>query len=324
MPHKGFFTQGVTVLLKQKVTLADIEPMLKPFKIVKRKDDFDKWEFSGPSFLVEYRPEVNGFVSIDLVDQVWPDKMGDAKNETTLFGAWSMEHFGPFAFPGSLERAMQHCYSWEQGAEVAAQHQSFIRIRMSYVFGVPDNAPVLPKDCKPVDELNFITRIVMELLRHPAALCYFNPNGEVLAERAFMEKIIEHYDKAKLPPVDLWANRRMFKFNDGWMMMDTVGMQQLDLDDIETCYRSGSFNPSDIGLFLGNTSLYLTGAGAVIKSGETIDGLGKILFRAKQFKEGMATPPRATLRFHPEDRTTPPPEFGFDIVETKKKWQFWK
>jgi len=321
---KGFFTQGVAVLLKQKVTLADIEPLLKSFKIVKRNDDHEKWELSGPSFLVEYRPEVNGFVSIDIVDQVWPDKMGDTKTEPTVFAAWGMGHFGPFAFPGGLERARQHSYNWKEGSQAAAEHQGFIRIRISYVFGTPENAPVLPDDYKPVDELNFITQIVMELLRHPSAICYFNPNGELLAERAFMERVTAHYQKVKLPPVDLWANRRMFKFNESWMLMDTVGMQQLDLDDIEACYKSGSFYPGDIGLFLGNTSLYLAGAGAVIKDGETIDGPNKVLFRAKRFNEAKAAPPRKTLRFHPLDRNVPPAEFGFDPVEQKKKWQFWK
>ena len=181
MPTKGLFTQGVSILLKQTVTLDDIEPLLTTFKIAMRKDEFENWEFSGPSLVVEYRPEVNGFVSIDIVDQVWPDRMGDTKNESLLFGAWSMGHFGPFAFPGNLERAIQHCHAWKQARQVAVQHQGFIRIRSSYVFGAPDNAPVMPKDYKPVDELNFITRIVMELLRHSAALCYFNPNGELLA-----------------------------------------------------------------------------------------------------------------------------------------------
>jgi hypothetical protein len=182
----------------------------------------------------------------------------------------------------------------------------------------------MPKDYKPVDELNFITRIVMELLRHPDALCYFNPNGELLAERSFMEKVLDHYQKASLPPVDLWSNRRMFKLKENWMMMDTVGMQQVDLDDIETSFRTDRFNANDVGLFLGNTSLYLTGAGPVVKDGETIDGPGGVLFRAQPFKEGMVTPPRKTLRFRPEDGTTPPTEFGFNIVEKKKGWQFWK
>lgn len=324
MPIKGFFTQGVTLLLKQKTTLPDIEPLLSAFKIVKRKNEFEHWEFGGPSFVVEFRPEVNGYVSVDIVDKVWPDHMGDTKNESTLFGAWGMGHFGPFAFPGSLERARQHSYTWKRGAQVATQHQSFIRIRTSYAFGAPDDAPVMPRDCKPVNELDFITRIAMDLLRHPDALCYFNPNGELLAERPFMEQVIEHYRKVNLPPLDLWANIRMFKLKDNWMMMDTVGMQQLDLADVEACFRTDHFKPNDIGLFLRNTSLYLSGTGPVIKDGETIDGPGGLLFRAKPFKEGMVTPPRATLRFRPEDGTTALPEFGFGTIENKKKWQFWK
>jgi hypothetical protein len=324
MPAKGFFTQGVTVLLKQTVTLADLEPMLKSFKIVKRNESFDKWQFSGPSLLVEYRPEVNGYVSIDIVDQVWPDKMGDPHNESAIFAAWGMGYFGPFAYPGNLERAMQHCYAWKEGPRAVSQHRCFIRIRVSYAFGAPGDAPVLPKDYKPLDELNLVTSIVMELLRLPAAICYFNPNGELLAHREFMNKVIDHYRKAGLPPVDLWANRRMFKLNDGWMMMDTIGMKQVDLDDIEACFKHDRHKPADIGLFLGNTSLYLVGAGSVIKDGETIDGPGKVLFRGKHFNTGMVAPPRGTLRFQPLDGSTPPAEFGFDAVENKRKWQFWK
>ena len=312
------------MLLKQKITLADIEPLLGAFKIVRTNYEFEKWEFSGPSFLVEYRPEMNGYVSVDIVDRPWPDHMGDPKTEHTLFGAWGMGHFGPFAFPQGLERAGQHSNVCEQGPQFAAQHQGFIRIRISYGFGAADDAPVIPKDCKPVDELSFITRLAMELLRHPVALCYFNPNGELLAERPFMEQVIEHYRAANLPPIDLWTNRRRFILDSGWTMMDTVGMQQLDLQDIETCFRNDRFTPYDVRLFLANTSLYLTGPDAVFKDGETIDGPSGIFFRVKQFKEGMLAPPRSTLRFRPEDSTTPPPEFGFDIVGTKRKWQFWR
>jgi hypothetical protein len=324
MPTKGFFTQGVAVLFGRQITLDDIESFLTAFKIVKRKDEFEHWEFGGPSFTIEFRPEVNGYIAVDIVNGTWPDKMGDPKTEATLFGAWGMGHFGPFTFPGSLERALQHCYGWKQGPGIVAKHQSLVRIRSSYVFGTNENAPVLPNDYKPVDELNFIIRIVMDLLRHPDALCYFNPNGELLAERPFMQHVLDHYQKEKLPPVDLWSNRRMYKLNENWMLMDTVGMQQVDLDDIEACFCTDRFNPNDISLFLGNTSLYLAGAGPVIKDGETIDGPNGVMFRAQLFDEAMVTPPRKTLRFRPEDGTKPPPEFGFTIAEKKKGWQFWK
>lgn len=324
MPIKGSFTQCVAILLRQKVTLGEVEPLLGAFKIVKRTEEIEHWEFSGPSLLLSYRPEVNGYVSVDIVDRPWPDHMGDPKNEVTLFGAWGMGHFGPFAFPGSLERAGQHSYSCGQGKEFASQHQAFLRIRISYVFGASGDSLVMPKDCRPTDELGFITRIAMDLLQHPAALCYFNPNGEMLADRPFMSQVIEHYRKASLPPVDLWCNRRMFNLDDGWMMMDTVGMQQLDLQDVEACFRRDHFDPNDIGVFLGNTSLYLISSGSAFKDGDTIDGAGDMLFRAKQFKEAMVTPPRGTLRFRPEDGTTPPPDFGFGIAEKPKRWKFWK
>jgi hypothetical protein len=68
----------------------------------------------------------------------------------------------------------------------------------------------------------------------------------------------------------------------------------------------------------------LAGNGSVIKDDETIDGPKGALFRAQSFAEGMSPPPRKTLRFRPEDGTTPPPEFGFKVIETKKRWQFWK
>ncbi|MDJ0847938.1 MAG: hypothetical protein QNK04_06055 [Myxococcota bacterium] len=41
--------------------------------------------------------------------------MGDPQREPLLMGAWSMGHFGPFAYPGGLERAAQQCWGWAPG-----------------------------------------------------------------------------------------------------------------------------------------------------------------------------------------------------------------
>ena len=76
MPTKGFFTQGVAVLSGRNITLGDIEPLLGAFKIVKRNEDFKDWAFSGPSLTIEYKPEVNGYVSVDIVDRAWPGSHG--------------------------------------------------------------------------------------------------------------------------------------------------------------------------------------------------------------------------------------------------------
>jgi len=97
------------------------------------------------------------------------------------FGAWSMGHFGPLAFPGGLARARQHVWLWEAGRTVPEGHRGFIRIRMSYVFGTGQDARVLPENYQPLAEMMFLSRVVRALLNMSSVLCYFNPNGEVLA-----------------------------------------------------------------------------------------------------------------------------------------------
>jgi hypothetical protein len=318
---KGFFTQTVVVLFKQSPTLDELEPLLAAYRIGGRKDEFEHWEFGGPSFTVAFRLEVNGLCNVDIVNRRWPDHMGDPKTEMTLFGAWSMGHFGPLTFPQGLERAIQHCYNWPEGRTIAAQHESFVRIRLSYIFGAPKDAPVMPKDCNPAAELDFVMGIAKALLKHPAALCLFNPNGEVLCQSSFIDQVETHYRAKKLPPVDLFTNVRMFKVDEEWMLMDTVGMGQLDVHDVEVVFSRSAFKPSDIEGFLRNTSLYIAEHGEVIQDGHTIDGPGGALFRAKRFEEAFTAPPRHALRFRADKGRAPPAQFGF---ETKKRWQFWK
>src|SRR5213595_2300860 len=110
---KGFFTQGAAVLLSRAPTLDEIERLLHSFRIVRRDDEGGKPDLSGPSVILAFRPEVNGYVSVDLQSRPWPDHMGDPKSDPMLFGAWSMGHFGPLAFPGSLERAGHQSWSWD-------------------------------------------------------------------------------------------------------------------------------------------------------------------------------------------------------------------
>jgi hypothetical protein len=95
---KGFWTQGIAILLDSAVSLDEIEPLLGDFEIVRRVATGDSWEMGGDSLLIAFRPEVNGFVALDVVNRPWPDTMGDPENEITLFGAWSMGYFGPLTF----------------------------------------------------------------------------------------------------------------------------------------------------------------------------------------------------------------------------------
>jgi hypothetical protein len=305
---KGFFTQGVCVLLSRAATLDEIEPLLREFRIVRRIDDAQTPDMGGPSFTVAFRPDVNGYVSVDIQNRPWPDHMGDPKTEPMLFGAWSMGHFGPLAFPGNLLRAAQQSWSWEGAKGVPAQHRAFLRVRSSYVFGAADDAKVIPEEYDPLAELHFVTKVARALLRLPSALAYFNPNGETLLSGEMLDESLDFHAQHQLPPLNIWCNVRLFNPGNGWLLMDTVGMGQLDRPDCEACFPDGAYRPGEVDNFFRNCSTYLLEHGEVVKHGDTMNGPGGVNWRAHHVEEPLAEPPRAVLRWFPVDGSRPPPE----------------
>jgi hypothetical protein len=103
---KGSFTQSAIILLDGPVSTQSIASCLNDFDIVRTLEDSDdnKW-MCGPGLSLARRPDVNGYVVVDAFDQQWPDHTGDAKEQWQLFGAWTMGWFGPFTYPGNLQRA---------------------------------------------------------------------------------------------------------------------------------------------------------------------------------------------------------------------------
>ena len=305
---KGMFTQGICVLLERAVSLDEMEAALADFDIRKRLDTTEEWVFGGPALILPYRPDSNGLVSVDIVDREWPDHMGDAQNETMVFGAWSMGHFGPFAYPGGLQRAAQQCWGWEPGRTIPERHNAFVRIRSSYAFGAAEDDPIMPSDYEPLPELEFVTKLASSLLDLQGALCYFNPNGEMLRDQDGLRATLNYGWSNGLPPLDAWSNIRMFNINPEWSLMDTVGNGQLDIPDVEACFHSTSFDFNEIDSFLRNVSLYILNNGEVIKDGDTMDGPGGIRWQSHQFDNGMCDPPRRVLRWVPKDDRLLPPE----------------
>jgi hypothetical protein len=268
------------------------------------------WAFGGPTVIVPFRPESNGFVAVDTVDRVWPDDMGDPEDGTMVFGAWSMGHFGPFAFPGNLERATQQSWHWEEGKTAPLGHRAFLRVRCSYVFGVSDDSPILPSDYEPLDELLFITTVARDLLSLPSSICYFNPNGEVLSTSEGIDELMKRQHVQDLLPQELWVNVRLFNLtgHEPWVLMDTVGMWQLDVPDHEAAFRSDIYEPSDVALFLRNAADYVLHNGQIISDDDTMDGPGQIRWQAKTFEDPVCSPPRQVLRWLPCDNSAPPSE----------------
>jgi hypothetical protein len=313
--RKGQYTQGLAILLRNAVPLRAIEEQLKDFEVVKRIEARAK---RGPTVIVAYRPDVNGYVAIDVVDQPWPDQMGGAKADLEVFGAWALGHFGPGAWPGGLERACQHSWGWPDGG--ALQHQAFIRIRSSYVFGTDDNAPLWPEDYRPLEELKFATRMAGELIRLPEAICFFNPNGECALSPSEFFDTLSYHASANLMPLGLWSNVRFFRLegtNPEWCLMDTVGMSQLDAPDHEAFFQLDAYDTGQIGNFLRNASAYIVERGPIIRNGDTMDGPGNIWWQGFNVKQGHVVPPRRVVRWLPLDGRDPPAELAEVSMESQ-------
>lgn len=301
---KGLFTQTACLLTDGETTIEDIRAALeeKDFEIVKQAPPQKDWRLGGPTLVVEYDADVNGYIAIDVVNQPWPDSMGDPKTDSKTFAAWGMGHFGPYAFPGSLTRAGQHSFGWEGGKTVQQKHKGFIRIRLSYSFGAKDSDPVMPEDYEPLAELLVLNRIVLPLLKVAGVLCYFNPNGEVLRDRAtFREHFIECKKQDKIA-LALWSNIRFIHVNDRFWMMDTVGNAQLDLRDVEAIFPKSKYEAGAVDYYLRNVTLYLMGWDRKLQSGEEIDGPGEsdLSWTMEVLKEGAMSPLRRVLRLYPK------------------------
>jgi hypothetical protein len=293
---KGMFTQGAAVLFTTPPSLDSLASCFQHHQVLAKRPASSEWAMGGPTLLLPLRREVNGLWAVDVVEQLWPDTMGDPQQSPMVFGAWSMGHFGPFAYPGNLERASAQSWISPEVAAVVARHRAFVRIRSSYIFGAGQDAKVVPPDYDPVDELMQLTGIVRELLTHPDALCYFNPNGEVLADRNTFDETAAFNGEHQQPHVDLWTNVRMWNAGDGFQLMDTVGLSQLDLDDHEAVFRTEVVSPDEVARFLRNLSMYSVTRRPRFADAHTIDGPGG-LWRVRQVKDGAVSPPRPVLRW---------------------------
>jgi hypothetical protein len=210
-----------------------------------------------------------------------------------------MGFLGPHTFPGNLERAVQHSYAWEEAGAAASRHRAFLRVLSTYAIGAAESDPVAPADYEALPELDMVTSVAHWLMTLPGALAYFNPGGEMLHSPASLNEAMEHARAHGFAPLDVWTNVRMFDAGDGWTLMDTVGMQQLDLLDHEAAFQRGTVDGSEVANFLRNLTLYTTRNGEIIEDGDTIDGPGG-KWRARRMQEAVVSPPRSTVYWSPE------------------------
>jgi hypothetical protein len=313
---KGFFTQGVAILLREAITLEEVRSLLADFDILKDFPASESWEMSGPGFVIAYRPEVNGDVALDVVPHPWPDDMGDPKASPMRFTAWSTGQFGPFTYPGGLERSLQQSWSWREARDAVQAHTAFLRLKLTYLAGAKPEARVVPEGYSPIPELEFITRLGMALLKAPGAICWFDASGEVVLPRVLVQERWSFARAENVPAVDLWTNVRFFKFDETWRVMDTVGNAQLEVPDLEAVFPNNSVEAQNVDAFLRNATAYLATSRAKISDGDTMDGPGGERWKCYAFPKGLSPPPRNVIRWFPSSALMQAPARLRPLVKT--------
>jgi hypothetical protein len=279
---------------------------LEPVRSSDKVSETD-WIFGNIRLNARMRCHPRGCVGIDYVGRPWPDSMGNPTDDALVFGAWSMGMFGPFAWPGGLERAVQQSHAWPEAHAVVPTHDGFIRLRVSYPGG--QNDPVHPADYRPLPELDEVTGIASRLTQLPEALCYFNSSGEMLLSPNSLAEKLDWSAKQRLPSMDIWTNVRMYNLANqapGWFLMDTVGMLQLDVDDHEAMFPIESYKPKEVAQFLRNISIYVLAKGDVVKHRDTTSGPGDRNWQAFKTIDGFYKPARQTIRWYPLDGSVAP------------------
>lgn len=313
---KGLFTQGIMVLLRQSVTIQEVADCLSDFYPSEPMPASEDWTFLGPFVLMDMEEDGTGKVVVDIVEHPWPDKMGDPESPADVVAGWELGSFGPHTDTDSLDRAKEQAWVWEEGRSLGDEAVAFLRVRSSYVLGEDDDdMPVIPDGYDPFDELALVTEIAAALTELPQAICYFNPNGEVLRDIKTLNESFEYAEENDFPPLDLWSNVRLFKLENDWATMDTVGNSQLNLLDVEACFHTGAYDFAEIEHFLRLVTCYLEESEEPIETGDTMEGPGEVLWKVFQCDNSLVSPPRPVLRCMPQDGREVPPECLIEGIE---------
>ena len=132
-------------------------------------------------------------------------------------------------------------------------------------------------------------------------ICYFNPQGEVLRDAKLFEEADDLYYDNDLPALELWCNVRLFRVNEEWTMMDTVGNSQLGVPDLEEAY-----SPSEVDELLRlATMCFLENPDF---DGESMQDENGTTWKMTHCPDSICDPPRQVVRLVPDDSRVVPQE----------------
>lgn len=289
---KGMHTAGLAVLFRDVPPMDALAPLFPGARRLPASDG--EW-MGGPGGWVAPLPS-GGRAVVTPFASPWPDSMGNPRTEADLFGAWTLGFFGPFAWPGALERASQQRWAFPGASEAVAAHRGFVRLLATQATGAAE--PVLPEGYDALAELRELSALAEAVAGIPGAVAFFAPSGEVLLAPEALPRVL----RANEVPLDAWSQVRLFRVEDGWTLMDTVGLGQLDRLDFEAVAPPGA-DPSAVAEFLRDASMYALDMDPEFADGNTVDGAGhRWVFERVEAK---VPPMREAWRLVPEGHVVP-------------------
>ncbi len=303
------FVQTMVLLLKSAPTLDEIEAVLKDHPVIARMEEgMDSLDICGPAVVMDYHKLDGGKFVVDVVDKPWPDSLDYDNSESPVHQAWLAGHFGAYLLPESLERAKEQCWRWPEAKEAVEEATAFLRLRTTFLLDSktePNEDNWIPADFDPAAELELLNEVIAELLELPQVIGYFNPQGEVLRDKELFLETAEICRENEIPPLDLWSNVRLYRIDDDWVMMDTVGNCQLETMDVEACFHADSYDMNDVDQLLRLVTMYLL-EDPEFEDSESFEDENGVTWKISIEDDSLCDPPRDVVRLIPDDGRTPP------------------
>jgi Domain of unknown function (DUF4261) len=236
---------------------------------------------------------------VDICDFPWPDDLGVTGDPTLLTGAHALGAFGPFAHPGAFERALQ-APEYQSIAPDARNHRAFVRFRVSRL--IPSDAGseasfASTENANPAWEIAYLLRVAVSLRKMPVALAYFNSTSEQLLSMQGLADIITFAHKHKTYPVEAICRLRGYKIDEGYSLVDSIGLEQLGMRDHEFSWNGDKITRQEQIEFLINLLHYQIDNVVQMADGHTTDGPHNNLWRAEERENSYLIPPRKVLHW---------------------------
>jgi hypothetical protein len=259
----------------------------------------DRWLSSGSELVVAMRAADGSAVTVDIVDAPWPDHSTTEESDGELFRARQSGLFGPGVLPGCLGRAVQQRWAFRDAEAVVAKHRAFVRVRATYALGRGSAGAAPPKENR-VADLCFTSHVAW-LAASAGALAYFWPSGEALRSPEHVSEALAALEADNYLPIDLWANTRLFVVDEdeGLFLMDTVGLGNLHLPDLEAVGVQSRHDRGEVDYFLQNCALTMLSRSEPLTPGETLSGPGDEPWVVQGGEAPLALPKRPFRRVIP-------------------------